>query len=277
MSDAHSSPYLAHHFEEMEQQNQSAYLGMWIFLAQEVLFFGGLFCGYTFYRVHYPEAFMAGSFELNIWWGSLNTVILITSSLTMAFAVRSAQLGRKASIIKWLVLTLVLGSMFLGVKVVEYTAKINHHMVPGHHFHYEGHGKFVVPGHTDGGDERGGDADPAAATTDTAAGGDHGDAAPAAPAEESHREGEAHDAHSSVEVNPENVELFYGFYFLMTGMHALHMVIGVGLIIWLLILTCQNRFAAEYYTPIEMFGLYWHFVDIVWIFLFPLLYLIGRH
>jgi len=280
MSDAHSSPYLAHHFDDMEQQSQAASFGMWIFLAQEIMFFGGLFCGYTVYRAKFPEAFSAGSFSLAIHWGLFNTVVLIGSSLTMALAVRAAQLGRKAGIIKWLVITMVLGCVFLGVKVIEYKAKIDHHMIPGQHFEFHGGGKFVVAGHGDEGAAGGhGEveathAEPDEATDHDAPADDHGETAADVDHAESTHEG---NGHGVVEVDPNQVEIFVGFYFLMTGMHALHMVIGVGLIIWLLVLTTKNRFAAEYYTPIEMFGLYWHFVDIVWIFLFPLLYLIGRH
>jgi cytochrome c oxidase subunit 3 len=272
MSDAHSSPYLAHHFDDMQQQSQAASLGMWIFLAQEIMFFGGLFCGYTVYRSKFPEAFSAGSFSLAIHWGLFNTVVLIGSSLTMALAVRAAQLGRKAGIIKWLVVTMVLGCVFLGVKVIEYGAKIEHNMIPGQHFEFHGGGKFVVAGHgDDSGHAEAGDA----AAHDT--GHDDHAAPAAADAEHAAPVDDGHGGHGVVEVNQDEVEIFVGFYFLMTGMHALHMIIGVGLIIWLLVLTTKNRFAAEYYTPIEMFGLYWHFVDIVWIFLFPLLYLIGRH
>ena len=259
----------------MEQQSQAASLGMWIFLAQEIMFFGGLFCGYTVYRAKFPEAFSAGSFSLAIGWGCFNTVVLIGSSLTMALAVRSAQLGRKAGIIKWLVITMFLGCVFLGVKVIEYSAKIEHRMIPGQHFEFHDAGKFVIAGH---GDHSGavGHGEPAHAETSESE--DHQAAVVAhgEPAEHAEPAG-AEAGHGIVVVNENEVEIFVGLYFLMTGLHALHMVIGVGLIIWLLVLTAKNRFAAEYYTPIEMFGLYWHFVDIVWIFLFPLLYLIGRH
>jgi cytochrome c oxidase subunit 3 len=245
MSDAHSSPYLAHHFDDLEQQSQAATLGMWLFIAQEIMFFGGIFLGYTFYRTRFPDAFMAGSYGLNITLGCFNTVVLIGSSLTMALAVHAAQLGKTRNIIRYLLATLFLGSVFLGVKVVEYQAKFAHDSVPGRHFEYHSAGHFV-----NADDEH----------TAVAHGADETDA-----------------AHAPVVVDPRQVQIFYGFYFVMTGMHALHMVIGAGLIIWLLVLTSRGRFAAAYYTPIEMFGLYWHFVDIVWIFLFPLLYLIGRH
>ena len=263
MSDAHEHPpFLAHHFESVEQQKQSAYLGMWLFLAQEIMFFGGLFLGYTFYRAQFAEAFMAGSYELSIGWGGFNTIVLIGSSLTMALGVRAAQQGRTNGIILWLVGTLFLGSVFLGVKVIEYRAKFEHHLVPGESFHYVGHGRFHVEG-----------MDPAEAHGGHGGGG--GD--DAARAVEAPSGGEADDDSHVVTVKEKHVEMFYSFYFLMTGMHALHMIIGAGLIVWLLVLTVRGRFSSAYYTPIELFGLYWHFVDIVWIFLFPLLYLIGRH
>ena len=190
---------------------------MWIFLITEVMFFGGLFLGYTVYRTSYPASFVAGSHELDIFLGGINTVVLIMSSLTMAFAVRSAQLGKKNLILLFLFLTLLLGSVFLGIKYIEYSAKFAHHLVPGPN--------FIWP---EAGDHR-------------------------------------------------SVQLFFSFYFGMTGMHGLHMIIGAGLIIWLMIRTQQNTFTSEYYAPIENFGLYWHFVDLVWIFLFPMFYLLGLH
>lgn len=207
--------YQRHQFDDMDQQNSAAGLGMWLFLLTEIMFFGGFFLGYTIYRSQHFESFVAGSHHLQIFWGGFNTVVLITSSVTMAFAVRAAQLGKKKHIQWFLVLTLLLGVGFLGVKYIEYSAKFHDHLVPGYDFIWTGAG----------------------------------------------------DAHS--------VQLFYGFYFAMTGMHALHMIIGAGLLVWLLIRVSQNKFTSEYYAPIENFGLYWHFVDLIWIFLFPLLYLIG--
>ena len=209
--------HLNHQFDDLDQQTEAANLGMWIFLITEVMFFGGLFLGYTVYRTSYPESFVAGSHELDVLLGSINTVILIMSSLTMAFAVRSAQLGKRNLILLFLFLTLLLGSVFLGIKYVEYSAKFAHHLVPGPNFEWAGAG-----------------------------------------------------AHRSV-------QLFFSFYFGMTGMHALHMIIGAGLIIWLMIRALQNTFTPEYYAPVENFGLYWHFVDLVWIFLFPMFYLLGLH
>ncbi|MFN7941924.1 MAG: cytochrome c oxidase subunit 3 family protein [Thermoanaerobaculia bacterium] len=218
MSDSHAAahPALAHQFDSLEQQKESSTLGMWLFLVQEVMFFGGLFMCYLLYRWRDPMAFIAGSHELDVVLGLTNTVILISSSLTMAMAVHSAQLGRQRAIVRWLLLTMGLGLAFLGIKVVEYSAKWHHHLIPGEHFHFAG-----------------------------AVGA--------------------------------RAEIFFSLYFAMTGMHALHMVVGVALILWLLRLCAKGRFSAAYHSPIENFGLYWHFVDIVWIFLFPLLYLIGRH
>ena len=225
---------------------------MWVFLAQEIMFFGGLFLGYTFYRYKFSDAFMAGSFGLNVGLGAFNTVVLICSSLTMALAVHAARAGQgKKGILTWLLATMMLGGVFLGVKVVEYSAKFEHHLVPGRHFHFEPHGKFVAAEDF----LTYGDATPVT---------DHTSVAPA-----------GHGAAIPVDTGP--VQLFYGLYFVMTGMHALHMIIGLGIMTWLVALTLKNRFSPAYYNPLEITGLYWHFVDIVWIFLFPLLYLIGRH
>ena len=212
---AHSLAH-QHQFETAEQQKETSTLGMWAFLVQEVMFFGGLFGAYTIYRSLYPEAFAEASQHLNYVLGAFNTGVLICSSMTMALGVRAAQLGRRAQLQLFLLLTLLLGSVFLGVKVVEYSDKFHHHLVPGYNFHFEG----------------------------PHAGG---------------------------------AQIFYGLYFAMTGMHAIHMIIGMALIVWLMLRTARGAFSAEYNTPIELFGLYWHFVDIVWIYLFPLLYLIRVH
>ena len=219
MADAHTAtphPALVHHFEGLEQQKEAASLGMWVFIAQEVMFFGGLFLMYAVYRSLYPRAFAEASHHLNVAMGTVNTVVLITSSLTMAMAVHAAALGRRRQIVGWLILTMVLGSVFLGVKVIEYRDKFAHHLVPGPHFRFEG---------------------------------------PAAP----------------------QAQIFYSLYFAMTGLHALHMVVGIPILATMAFLAQRGRFSPEYHTPVEITGLYWHFVDIVWIFLFPLLYLIGAH
>jgi cytochrome c oxidase subunit 3 len=208
-------PGFAHQFEDIGQQLDSSVLGMWFFLAQEIMFFGGLFAGYSIYRSRMPSAFEAASNHLDIFLGGFNTVVLIASSLTMALAVRSAQLGNNSAIVRWLIATLILGSTFLGVKVIEYSAKFRDHLIPGYNFQWP-------------------DANLAA-----------------------------------------GAQMFYVFYFTMTGMHALHMVIGAGLLIFFISQARKRRYHAQYFGPIENMGLYWHFVDIVWIFLFPLLYLLG--
>ena len=295
MSD-HGSPYLHHHFDTLEQQRQSASLGMWVFIAQEIMFFGGLFLAYTYYRNLYPDAFAYGSSLLSVPWGSFNTVVLICSSLTMALAVRAAQVGSKAGIIRWIWATMFFGSVFLGVKCVEYKAKWDHGLVPGKHFHYSPH-------HGDHGDdhhaasgfslvpsawaEEVAVAEPETVVEDVehameAAAETHVNEVHAddgvAPADEHDVEAATHapaTAYSGVHLG--HLQIFYSLYFAMTGMHALHMIIGIGLMFWLLEKARRNHFAACYYSPVENFGLYWHFVDIIWIFLFPLLYLIGRH
>jgi cytochrome c oxidase subunit III len=210
-----SQSALAHQFDDLEQQSEAVTVGMWAFLITEVLFFGGLFTGYAVYRTMYPQAFAEASRHLDVVLGAVNTAVLICSSLTMALAVRAAQFGQRAALIGFLLATMLLGSVFLGVKVVEYSDKFAHHLVPGRAFTFEG---------------------------------------PHAP----------------------QAQLFFSFYFAMTGMHAVHMIIGLGILAVLVVLAWRGRFSSEYYAPIDISGLYWHFVDIVWIFLFPFLYLISR-
>jgi len=203
-----------HQYKDLAQQNESYIVGMWTFLVTEVMFFGGLFLAYIVYRWMYPDAWVAGSHHLNVPLGALNTAVLICSSLTMALAVRSAQVGSRRGQLVNLVLTILLGTTFLVVKYFEYKEKFVHHLVPGPYF------------------------DPALA-----------------PAQ----------------------QIFFALYFIMTGIHAAHMVVGIGLMSVILVMAWRDRFSPEYYGPVEVSGLYWHFVDIVWIFLFPLLYLLGYH
>jgi cytochrome c oxidase subunit 3 len=210
-------PALAHHFDNLAQQGEASTLGMWVFLVTEVLFFGGLFLVYLVYRSIYPEAFIAGSHELDVMLGTINTAVLITSSLTMALAVHGAQTGSRRTVLILLVATMVLGAVFLGIKSVEYYHKYEEHHIPGPGFHFD---DSLLSNH---------------------------------------------------------LQLFFSLYFVMTGLHALHMIIGLGIMTWMLWWTWRGIITAEYYSPIEISGLYWHFVDIVWIFLFPLLYLLGRH
>ncbi len=218
-------PMLQHHFDNMEQQKEASSLGMWIFLITEIMFFGGMFAAYLVYRHSYYDAFMWGSSSLDIKWGAINTVVLIVSSLTMALAVHAAQLGMRKMLMFFLVLTLVLGFVFLGIKSIEYKAKYDEHHIPHHGFNFE-------PVKLSDGSE--------------------------------HRVDQSH------------AQLFFSLYFALTGMHAMHMIIGAGLLSTLLYMAWRGKFNATYYTPVENIGLYWHFVDIVWIFLFPLLYLINR-
>src|SRR4051812_39303570 len=215
-STALSSGTLAHRFDDLEQQHDVATLGMWIFLVTELLFFGGLFLTYAIYRAWYPDDFTAASHELLVWAGGLNTVVLITSSLTMALAVQAAQTGRSRALVVLLLTTMALGCVFLGVKAFEYRTEYLEHHIPGAGFQF-------------------------------------------AP---------VHLLHA---------QLFFSLYFMMTALHALHMIIGLGVMAAMVWLAWRGRITPDYAHPVEVTGLYWHFVDIVWIFLFPLLYLIGRH
>jgi cytochrome c oxidase subunit III len=224
-NEAHD-PALLHHFAEPQQQRDAASLGMWIFLATEVMFFGGLFCAYLIYRLAYFGDFAAASQTLNWKLGATNTAVLICSSLTVVFAVYAAQQGKRALLLGSLVLTIVLGFAFLGIKAIEYTEKFEKHHVPGASFQFE---NVRIP---------------------------------------------AEPGHPEQFANPRHAQIYFALYFIMTGLHALHMIIGIGIFTWLLYASWRGRFTPAYNTPVEMGGLYWHFVDIVWIYLFPLLYLI---
>ena len=242
-------PALQHHFDTMPQQKEAAVIGMWVFLLTEILFFGGLFVAYMIYRVWYFDAFAEASRRLSLFWGGLNTAVLIGSSLTMAMAVRSAQTNNRKWTVNWLVLTMILGCVFLGVKVIEYQDKFANYEVPGAHYNWLYHEQHAA-----------------------AEGGEHGAAAAGEAAAGEHRQ---------LSLTPDQLQrttqLYFSLYFTMTGLHALHMIIGVGLMSVITWMAYKGKFDAEYYTPVEMSGLYWHFVDIVWIFLFPLLYLVERH
>jgi len=203
---------------------------MWLFLLTEVMFFGGMFMAYLVYRNWYNPAFVAGSNTLNIWLGTTNTLLLICSSCTMAMAVYSAEVRKKKHLITYLILTIILGLGFLGIKAVEWTEKFELHHVPGVNFSIE---QFVHP------------TDPKAI---------------ALPPDMA-----------------EKTQIYFSLYFLMTGMHALHMIIGICILAFLLYFASRGDYTNGHVSPVENFGLYWHFVDIIWIFLFPLLYLISRY
>ena len=226
------SPYLRHHFANLEQQRETSTFGMWLFLLTEIMFFGGLFCAYLIYRNWYYPAFVAGSHQLRIWAGTLNTAVLICSSFTMAMAVHAAELRKRSSLMRWLTLTIILGSVFLGIKAYEWHDEWVHQHVPGLNFSIS---EFV---HVD----------------------------PRYPEDKPLAPDMA-----------EKTQVYFSLYFAMTGMHALHMVVGVSILLILLARAWGGAYTQGHMTTVENFGLYWHFVDIVWIFLFPLLYLISRH
>jgi len=206
--------HLAHHFSDTEQQRESAKLGMWIFLLTEILLFGGLFAFYVFYRAWNPDIFYNAHVHLNTTLGAVNTIVLITSSVTVALAIRSMQLGKRRKTITFLATTVALAGVFLIIKYFEYSHKFHLGQLPGQYYSYAG-------------------------------------------------------------IEGTNPHIFFSVYFTMTGLHALHVIGGMVVIGWMLYRTIRNDFSAEYYTPIENAGLYWHLVDVIWIYLFPLLYLIG--
>jgi cytochrome c oxidase subunit III len=208
------TPWLHKQFETPAQQEEAARLGIWAFLATEIMFFGGLFVGYIVYRHAFPLGFAEASRHTNVLYGTINTAILLTSSLTMALGVQAAEQGLRRPLIKYIFLTILLALGFLGVKSLEYTEDFRDHLIPGPHFALAGQ-----PGQ----------------------------------------------------------ELFFYFYWAMTGLHAIHVIIGIGILSVIAYHSAQGRYNRSYYTPVEVSGLYWHFVDIVWIYLYPLLYLIGRH
>jgi len=231
-SSAHAeNKYLAHHFQSIEQQNECSMLGMWLFLAQEIMFFGGMFCAYAVYRALNHDAWFHASTALDWRLGAFNTTVLLLSSFTMVMAVYYTQVGKNKKVIWYLLLTLLLGCTFVALKLkFEYQPKFDEGMVPG---------KTWAPP----------------------------------------LEGDSHYVHLGhwLQEHPEEdgaVQRFFWLYFVMTGMHAFHMVIGFGLIFWLMWMAATNRVNPKRYMPMELFGLYWHFVDIVWIFLFPMYYLV---
>jgi cytochrome c oxidase subunit 3 len=272
-----------HHFDTFDQQKDASGFGMWVFLIQEIMFFGGLFVAYLVYRHQYYDAFGLSSSTLRVDLGLFNTIVLIGSSLTMALAVNAAQRSLRTRLIVFILATMGLGATFLGVKVVEYTEKFEKREVPGANFcfnpsgapcagvsHAEEATGALIERYLSG--RFGKMPGLEAATAHAAEPAAH--AAGEAGAEPAHAvPGEATERQRSMPGS----EVYFSLYFAMTGMHALHMIVGIGLMVWLLYWAWQGLYTADYYTPVENFGLYWHFVDIVWIFLFPLLYLINRH
>jgi cytochrome c oxidase subunit 3 len=215
MSEAAVHNILAEQFDDVEQQHEAAKFGMWVFLATEVLFFGGLFLAYTVYRYLYPDTFAAASRHTEVILGGANTAILLFSSTLMALAVRASQLGRRKHLIWLLLATAFLGIIFMGIKGYEYHKDFTDQLVPGAGFRWQ-------------------------------------------------------------EPNPGAAEIFFWIYFAMTGLHAIHVTVGICVMLVLAVFAARRRFDHGNYMPIEIAGLYWHFVDIVWVFLFPLLYLAGH-
>lgn len=293
-ADAHNdhAPGLQHQFEDMKQQEESVSIGMWLFLAQEIMFFGGLFTAYLVFRSRYPMAFAAGSNHLDAFWGGLNTLVLIVSSLTMALTVYFAQKANRNMQVIMIVLTMFFGTTFLAVKVVEYSDKYNHGLVPVTGWNKKvkeapsaaEHANLILPFETS-----------ASAAETSAAAHDKPYVNPRGEFQWNYGEDLVAQAekgnyltaserigyYSNGKIDPDKfrnkVRIFYYIYFVMTGLHALHMIVGLVLMTWLLLKAWRGTYSHEYFAPVEMSGLYWHFVDIVWIFLFPLLYLLGRH
>lgn len=208
---------LSPQFDTLEQERETRTFGMWVFLMTELMLFGGLFTMYTVYRSQYPAAFADASHHLDVVLGGINTGVLLVSSLTMALAVRAAKIGEsriKQALL--LALTAGLGTLFMGIKGLEYYQHYLNHEVPGLNFEYAG--VYAAP-----------------------------------------------------------AQLFFILYFAMTGLHAIHLTIGIAIVAWMLVRSLLGQFSPAYYSPVELTGLYWHFVDIIWIFLLPLLYLIPKH
>lgn len=214
---AHGSGRHAHQFEDMPQQKEADALGMWLFLATEVMLFGAIFAAYTVYRRAYYESFAEGSHELYFWLGTLNTVVLLTSSFFVVLAVHTARLGDGKATARWLLWTIAMGGVFLGVKAVEYSIDYKEGLIPFF-------GWWNNAEHPD-----------------------------------------------------QQMKLFFVFYFFATGLHALHMIIGMCVVAGIAWKAHLGKYDKEYHAPVEIVGLYWHFVDIVWVFLLPTLYMVSPH
>jgi len=234
--DAHD-PHHQHHFTTMEQQFDTSKIGMWLFLATEVLLFGGLFVGFGMMQARYPREFVEAHTHLVRWQGALNTVVLLISSFTMVLAVQAAKKSEKGKQVLFLGLTILCACIFLVVKYFEYSHKYEEGWLPGRFYSYKG------------------DSIPACHAAPP------GEAAAAAPA-----------ANAAPCTN--GYATFFSFYFMMTGLHGFHILAGIAVLTWILFRAKRGEFSASYYTPVDLVGLYWHLVDLIWIYLFPLYYLI---
>ena len=224
------NPLVAHQFDDLAQQKEAGILGMWSFLATEIMFFGGALLAYAIYRGNYHYAFAAAS-NLEMWKvGLFNTFVLLASSYTVVRAVHHAQHGNNEKVFKWIIITILFGLAFIGIKAYEYHHVYAENLIPGPNFDKQD-------------------------LTDP------------------HRH---FDGHHFPEYLRRPAQIFFSFYFALTGIHALHMVVGVGIMLWVAWMAKKKEFSTDYYNPVEIAGLYWHFVDIVWIFLYPLLYLVDR-
>ncbi|MBX9584944.1 MAG: cytochrome c oxidase subunit 3 [Gemmataceae bacterium] len=255
MSANHHGEVLKHHFDNLEQQHAAERLGMWFFLVTEVLFFSGLFVAYTVYRNWYPAEFAFASSHLILWIAGVNTGLLITSSLTMTLAIRSAQLGDRRALIRHLLATFVLGAGFLGFKALEYYTDINERFVPGVMFRTE-----LAK------------AEEELAASHGAAG-HHGTAQHWAADLAKNNAGKSYTDPGYI--SPGRVQLFLCFYYIMTGIHGIHILVGLGCILWLVQQAAAGKIPRENYSTVEVVSLYWHLVDMIWLFLMPLLYLAG--
>jgi len=252
---AHGHPdFLQHHFDTPAQQYAAAKLGMWVFIATEILMFGGLFCAYAIWRGQDSAIFDQAHHFLNKKLGASNTVVLLFSSLTAALAVRSAQLGKRNATSVYLVVTILCAFGFLVIKYFEYTHKFELGLLPGHCF---GHPWFS--GAIQGGQEVGSclriHADAPAGNPEWV---------------------RAIDESGNLQVLPPRANMFFGIYFCMTGLHAIHVIVGMSILTWVLVKNVKGQFSKEYFTHVDLGALYWHLVDLVWIYLFPLLYLVGK-
>lgn len=302
-ADAHHGPahppYLAHHFDTPLQQFDSTKLGLWLFLATEILLFGGLFCAYMIYRALQPEIFMYGHVLLDPAYGVVNTIVLLFSSLTMACGVRAAQLGQRKTLITMLILTLLCGVGFMVIKGIEYSSKISHGILPGQAYNEkEAHAYWLQTIEKRYPQLAGKPADAntsaSAASTATAAA-----AAPASNINDLHAaqrqlfeggsasvftarrdppsstivDGKQVPEYATFSQPPRGASTYFSIYYCMTGLHAVHVLVGMGILGYLLIQSFKGAYSPEYFTPVDIGGLYWHLVDLIWIFLFPLLYL----
>ncbi len=205
----------SHHFDSAEHEYATSKEGIWLFLTSEILMFGGLFVGYIIYSNVYPQVFHEGAKHLDWRLGALNTIVLLTSSLTMVLGIHYSQHNDRKKAVFNLAVTILCGAIFMLVKYFEYTHKIHEGLLPGKWYH------------------------------------------------------------GPVPEGISNIGLYYSFYFMMTGLHGIHVLAGMGLILWVLLRAQKGEFNSHYYTPVEGVGLFWHLVDLIWIFLFPLLYLVG--